>query len=202
MYEPCKINLHFKIIDVKNSQEYWIIWIKPRRGQIRDFPCDLETAGASNLNQKYTGLNDWYLRNTPSFSVALWSTIETEDSSFPQTLISNFSVKGENTPCHLIFYSNHQAKTTVERCNHTPVGPLPCDGPKVRLVGLDTSQNQILLGIGCFSKITTKKYVERLIAKLCKYGSFLIWQKWTLCEERRTTRIVTLIHVVNAFSFH
>ena len=38
--------------------------------------------------------------------------------------------------------------------------------------------------------------------KLCKHDSFLIWQKWTLCEERRETRIVRLIHVVNAFPFH
>ena len=111
-------------------------------------------------------------------------------------LDKNFSVKGNNSHCHLIFYSNHRAKTTVERCNHTP------EAPKVGLVGLDASQNQILLGIGCFSKITTEKYVEMLVMKLCKYDSFLIWQKWTLCEERRATRIVTLIHVVNAFPFH
>ena len=100
------------------------------------------------------------------------------------------------------FDSNHQAKTTVEKCNHTPLGPPSCDGVKVGLGGLDATQNQILLGIGCFSKITTEKYVERLVMKLCKYDSFLIWQKWTLCEKRRTTRIDTLIHVVNAFPFH
>ena len=100
------------------------------------------------------------------------------------------------------FDSNHQAKKTVEKCNHTPVGPPSCDGVKVGLGGLDATQNQILLGIGCFSKITTEKYVERLVMKLSKYDSFLIWQKWTLCEERRATRIVTFIHVVNAFLFH
>ena len=100
------------------------------------------------------------------------------------------------------FNSNHQAKSTVERCNHTPVGPPDCPGTKVGLGGLDCAQNQFLVGVGCFSKITTEKYVERLVMKLSKYDSFLIWQKWTLCEERRATRIVTLIHVVNAFPFH
>ena len=99
-------------------------------------------------------------------------------------------------------FSNHQAKTTVERCNHTPLGPPVCPGTKVGWGGLDVAQNQFLLCVGCFSKITTEKYVERLEMKLCKYDSFLIWQKWTLCEERRTTRIVKLIHVVNAFPFH
>ena len=100
------------------------------------------------------------------------------------------------------FDSNHQAKSTVERCNHTPTGPPDCPGTKVGLGGLDCAQNQFLVGVGCFSKITTEKYVERLVMKLSKYDSFLIWQKWTLCEERRATRIVTLIHVVNAFPFH
>ena len=89
-------------------------------------------------------------------------------------LDKNFSVKGNNSLCHLIFDSNHQAKTTVERCNHTPVGPPDCDGTKVGLGGLDGTQNQILLGFGCFSKITTEKYVERLVMKLSKYDSFLI----------------------------
>ena len=67
---------------------------------------------------------------------------------------------------NFIFYSNHQAKTTVERCNHTP------DAPKVGLVGLDASQNQILLGIGCFSKITTEKYVERLVRSCVNMTAF------------------------------
>ena len=107
-------------------------------------------------------------------------------------LDKNYSVKGNNSLCHL----------TIERCNHTPLGPPDCDGVEVGLVGLDDTQNHILLGVGCFSKITTEKYVERLVMMLCKYDSFLIWQKWTLCEERRTTRIVTLSHVVNAFPFH
>ena len=104
------------------------------------------------------------------------------------------------------FDSNHQAKSTIERCNHTPVGPPvgppDCPGTKVGLGGLDCTQIQFLVGVGCFSKITTEKYVERLVMKLSKYDSFLIWQKWTLCEERRATRIVTLIHVVNEFPFH
>ena len=117
-------------------------------------------------------------------------------------LDKNFSVKGNNSLCHLIFNSNHQAKTTVERCSHTPVGPPDCNGPKVGLVGLDVAQNQFLLCVGCSSKITIEKYVERLVMKLYKYDSFLLWQKWTLCEERRTIRLVTLIHVVNTFPFH
>ena len=81
-------------------------------------------------------------------------------------LDKNFSVKGNNSLCYLIFYSNHRAKTTVERCNHTP------EAPKVGLVGLDASQNQILLGIGCFSKITTEKYVERLVRSCVNMTAF------------------------------
>ena len=50
--------------------------------------------------------------------------------------------------------------------------------------------------------VSLKSLQRKVEMKLCKYDSFLIWQKWTLCEERRTTRIVTLIHVVNAFPFH
>ena len=119
-------------------------------------------------------MNDWNLRNTPSFSVALLSTVKTEDSSFPQSLINIFPLTGDNSLCHLIFDFNHQAKTTVERCNHTPVGPPDCDGTKVGLGGLDCTQNQFLVGVGCFSKITTEKYVEMLVMKLCKYDSFLI----------------------------
>ena len=88
-------------------------------------------------------------------------------------MISTFSLKGDNSLCYLIFDFNHQAKATVERCNHTPVGPPDC-GDEVGLIDLDAFQNQILLGIGCFSKITTEKCVERLIMKLCKYDSFLI----------------------------
>ena len=83
-------------------------------------------------------------------------------------------MKGDNSLCHSIFDSNHQAKTTVERCNHTPLGPPVCDGVEVGLVGLDGTQIQILLGIGCFSKITTENDVERLVMKLWKYDSFLI----------------------------
>ena len=77
-------------------------------------------------------------------------------------LDKNFSVKGNNSLCHLIFYSNHRAKTTVERCNHTP------EAPKVGLVGLDASQNQILLG----NKITTEKYVERLVRSCVNMTAF------------------------------
>ena len=61
----------------------------------------------------------------------------------------------------------------MERCNHTPLGPPDCDD-EVEIVGLDGSQNQFLVGVGCFSKITTEKYVEMLVMKLCKYDSFLI----------------------------
>ena len=81
---------------------------------------------------------------------------------------------GDNSLCHLIFDFNHQAKTTIERCYHTPVGPPDCGGTKVGLGGLDGTQNQILLDVGCFSKITTEKYVERLVMKLSKYDSFLV----------------------------
>ena len=58
--------------------------------------------------------------------------------------------------------------------NHTPLGPPDCPGTKVGLVGFDDTQNHILLDVGCFSKITTEKYVERLVMKLSKYDSFLI----------------------------
>ena len=85
-------------------------------------------------------------------------------------------MKDDNSFCHLIFDSDHQAKTTVERRNHTPDSPPDCPlgGLADGLGGFDVAQNQFLLCVGCFSKITTKKYVERLEMKLCKYDSFLI----------------------------
>ena len=153
--------------------------------------CDLETAGASSLNQKWTELNEKH-----SF---IFCRIVKHKQNWRQLISSNldrcFVSERWQFSLSFDFWFWSLSETTVERRNHTPDGPPGCQPG-----GFGVAQNHFSLG--CFSKITTEKYVERLEMKLWKYDSFLTWQKWTLCEERIATRIITLIYVVNVFPFH